>query len=75
MIDCISFVKNIEIRNNRSFYHEFPLTFRSGVAPEWSRGAIRLSVGRATTKEEIDRAAHVLWEAYQKLQPANGAEK
>ena len=51
------------------------LTFRSGVAPEWSRGAIRLSVGRATTKEEIDRAAHVLWEAYQKLQPANGAEK
>jgi len=52
-----------------------PILVRSGVAPEWSRGAIRLSVGRATTKEEIDRAAHVLWEAYQKLQPANGAEK
>ena len=51
------------------------ITFRSGVAPVWSRGAIRLSVGRATTKEEIDRTAHVLWEAYQKLQPANGAEK
>ena len=45
------------------------------MAPEWSRGAIRLSVGRTTTKEEIDRAAQVLWEAYQKLQPTNGAEK
>lgn len=45
------------------------------MASEWSRGAIRLSVGRTTTKEEIDMAAQVLWEAYQKLLQINGADK
>lgn len=52
-----------------------PILLRSGVASEWSRGAIRLSVGRTTTKEEIDMAAQVLWEAYQKLLQINGADK
>ena len=28
-----------------------------GVPPELGRGAVRLSVGRFTTEEEIDRAA------------------
>jgi cysteine sulfinate desulfinase/cysteine desulfurase-like protein len=31
-----------------------------GVPPELGRGAVRLSVGRFTTEEEIDRAADAL---------------
>jgi cysteine desulfurase len=35
-----------------------------GVAPEVARGTIRLSVGRFTTEDEIDRAAEIVLEAH-----------
>jgi cysteine sulfinate desulfinase/cysteine desulfurase-like protein len=31
-----------------------------GVPPEISRGALRLTVGRFTTEEQVDRAAELL---------------
>jgi cysteine sulfinate desulfinase/cysteine desulfurase-like protein len=31
-----------------------------GVPPELGRGAVRLTVGRFTTEEEVDRAAEAL---------------
>jgi cysteine desulfurase len=37
-----------------------PVLEAMGVAPELGRGAVRLSVGRYTTDEEVDRAAKVL---------------
>ena len=37
-----------------------PVLAAMGVPPELGRGAVRLSVGRFTTEEEIDRAAEVL---------------
>jgi cysteine desulfurase len=40
--------------------HLSPVLCAMGVRPERGRGAVRLSVGRFTTEEEIDRAAEVL---------------
>lgn len=40
-----------------------PVLQAMGVPPELGRGAVRLSVGRFTTEEEIDRAATVLVKA------------
>jgi cysteine desulfurase len=37
-----------------------PVLCAMGVPPEIGRGAVRLSVGRFTTEEEVDRAAEVL---------------
>jgi len=37
-----------------------PVLEAMGVAPELGRGAVRLSVGRYTNDEEVDRAAEVL---------------
>src|SRR5439155_740063 len=37
-----------------------PVLDAMGVSPEIGRGAVRLSVGRFTTEEEIDRAAQAL---------------
>jgi cysteine desulfurase len=37
-----------------------PVLCAMGVPPEVGRGAVRLSVGRFTTEEEVDRAAEVL---------------
>jgi cysteine desulfurase len=37
-----------------------PVLAAMGVSPEIGRGAVRLSVGRFTTEEEVDRAAEVL---------------
>jgi cysteine desulfurase len=37
-----------------------PVLCAMGVPPEVGRGAVRLSVGRFSTPEEIDRAAAVL---------------
>jgi cysteine desulfurase len=37
-----------------------PVLAAMGVKPELGRGAVRLSVGRFTTEEEIDRAAEAL---------------
>jgi cysteine desulfurase len=39
-----------------------PVLKAMGVPPEIGRGAVRLSVGRFTTEEEIDRAAMLLAE-------------
>ncbi len=40
---------------------------RSGVAPEWARGTVRLSVGRNTTEGDVDKAAKILCDAYKLL--------
>jgi cysteine desulfurase len=40
-----------------------PVLAAMGVAPEVGRGAVRLSVGRFTTADEVDRAADLLIEA------------
>ncbi|HZT81260.1 MAG TPA: hypothetical protein VFA26_13610 [Gemmataceae bacterium] len=37
-----------------------PVLCAMGVPPEVGRGAVRLSVGRFTTEDEIDRAAAAL---------------
>ena len=37
-----------------------PVLCAMGVPPSLSRGALRLSVGRFTTEEEVDRAAELL---------------
>jgi cysteine desulfurase len=37
-----------------------PVLCAMGVPPEIGKGAVRLSVGRFTTQEEIDRAAEVI---------------
>jgi cysteine desulfurase len=37
-----------------------PVLAAMGVPPELGRGAVRLSVGRFTTGEEVDRAAEML---------------
>jgi cysteine desulfurase len=37
-----------------------PVLSAMGVPPEVGRGAVRLSVGRFTTEDEIDRAAEAL---------------
>ena len=39
------------------------------VPVEWAMGTVRFSVGRATTAEEIDRAAAIVVEAVRRLQP------
>ncbi|HHN74903.1 MAG TPA: cysteine desulfurase [Acidobacteria bacterium] len=38
-----------------------------GVAPEWARGTLRLTIGRWTTEEEIDRAAEAVVAAVRRL--------
>jgi cysteine desulfurase len=43
-----------------------PVLCAMGVPPEIGRGAVRLSVGRFTTEDEIDRAVTVLVQAAQK---------
>ncbi len=40
-----------------------PVLAAMGIAPEIGRGAVRLSVGRFTTEEEVDRAADLLADA------------
>lgn len=40
--------------------NQSPVLCAMGVPPELGRGAVRLSVGRFTTEEEIDRAAELL---------------
>jgi cysteine desulfurase len=40
--------------------HQSPVLCAMGVPPEVGRGAVRLTVGRYTTKDEIDRAAALL---------------
>jgi cysteine desulfurase len=44
-----------------------PLLTAMGVAPQEARGAIRLSVGRYTTDDEIDRAIAILSTAWESL--------
>ena len=39
-----------------------PVLAAMGIAPEIARGAVRFSVGRATTAEEVDRAAALVAE-------------
>jgi cysteine desulfurase len=39
------------------------------VPTEWAMGTVRFSVGRATSREEIDEAAWVVLEAVRRLQP------
>jgi cysteine desulfurase len=56
--------------SNGSACHEGQITYSPvlsamQVPPELSRGAVRLSVGRFTTEEEIDRAAELLTAAAQ----------
>ena len=38
-----------------------------GVEPEWSRGALRLSLGHTTTEAEIDRALEVITSSVERL--------
>ena len=38
-----------------------------GVPTEWAKGTLRLTTGRMTTPEEIDRAAAVIVVAVQKI--------
>lgn len=45
-----------------------PVLEAMGVEPEWARGAVRLSVGRWTTAEEVDLAARLLVDAFAALQ-------
>ena len=40
-----------------------PVLCAMGVPPEVGKGAVRLTVGRFTTEDEIDRAAELLIEA------------
>ena len=40
-----------------------PVLQAMGVPPELGRGAVRLSVGRLTTEDEIDRAATAILRA------------
>jgi len=40
-----------------------PVLCAMGVPPEIGRGALRLTVGRFTTEEEVDRAAELLADA------------
>ena len=40
-----------------------------GVPTEWAMGTVRLTVGRETTSEEIDRAVEVVTEAVRRLAP------
>jgi cysteine desulfurase len=44
-----------------------PVLCAMGVPPELGRGAVRLTVGRFTTEDEIDRAAAALIASYQSL--------
>ena len=37
------------------------------VPPDWAKGTLRLTTGRMTTGEEIDRAARVICAAVQKM--------
>jgi len=39
------------------------------VPTEWAMGTVRFSVGRGTTREEVDEAARVVLEAVRRLQP------
>jgi cysteine desulfurase len=43
-----------------------PVLAAMGIAPEIGKGAVRLTVGRFTTEQEIDRAAEVLIRAARK---------
>jgi cysteine desulfurase len=49
-----------------------PVLAAMGVSPEVGRGAVRLSVGRFTTEEEVDRAAELLIAATGELVGAAG---
>src|SRR5262249_21296992 len=40
--------------------HQSPVLCAMGVQPELGRGAVRLTVGRFTTEDEVDRAAEAL---------------
>ena len=44
-----------------------------GIAHDKALGAVRLSLGRGTTKEDIAVAAQALVEAWQRVQPAVAA--
>jgi cysteine desulfurase len=44
-----------------------PVLAAMGVTPEVARGAVRLSVGRPTTREEVERAAEMLLERVRTL--------
>ncbi len=41
-----------------------------GVAPEDALGSVRLTLGRGTTEEEVDRAARALVESWRRLTKA-----
>jgi cysteine desulfurase len=44
------------------------------VPTQWARGTLRLSVGRFTTCEEIDRTAHVIGKAVEQLRARNAVQ-
>ncbi len=44
-----------------------------GVDPAWSRGAVRLTLGRETTEADVDRAAVALASAVARLRSSGGA--
>jgi cysteine desulfurase len=46
-----------------------------GLGPEWSRGVVRLSLGRSTTEEEITRAGDILVRAVEGMRQAFGFSK
>lgn len=46
--------------------HLSPVLCAMGVRPEFGRGAVRLTVGRFTTEEEVDRAATALAKGFSK---------
>jgi cysteine desulfurase len=52
-----------------------PVLCAMGVRPEVGKGAVRLSVGRFTTEDEIDRAAELLSAASSKSRPGSGGEQ
>jgi cysteine desulfurase len=51
-----------------------PVLCAMGVPPEIGKGAVRLSVGRFTTEDEIDRAAEALVRAAENLAPNGNRE-
>lgn len=46
-----------------------------GLAPEWTRGVVRLSLGRTTTEEEVMRAGDILVRAVEGMREAFGFSK
>ncbi|MBN2565329.1 MAG: selenide, water dikinase SelD [Candidatus Eisenbacteria bacterium] len=49
-----------------------PVLEAMGVPVEWAMGTVRLTVGRGTSDDDVDRAAEVIAEAVRRLQPAEG---